>query len=237
MVSRFDLLGIGSICFLAIFVLYNAYAVESSYGIVLSQGCRTMIKNNITTDCPTYEEISTLFPDTSNKLIIGGFGYKDGIYQRLSSSYKNAEGYYNTISELNKSIMFIDPPAKLWGKLNVIIISPSLDTFLLEKNRSYDSKNHSLTLGIGRDMKDGCKVATIDGGNWLFLLGDTIQYIQHNCNPEFTKFNSTTTTYLTKVTHDITTSYKYKLAQWQKASIELCGQKVCFYGKNQTSPP
>jgi len=33
-------------------------------GIVLSQSCLTMVKNNMTTNCPTYEQLEALFPDT-----------------------------------------------------------------------------------------------------------------------------------------------------------------------------
>lgn len=238
--DKFEVIGISAICFITVvFLIEYAFAVESSFGIVLSQGCRTMLKNNITTDCPTYEDINTLFPDTSDRKIIGDFGYKDGIYQRLSSQYKNAEGYYNSVSSINKDVLFIDPPAKLWAKLNIIEIRPSLDQYLLQKknlDQSYDTTKHSLTLGQGRFV-DSCHYAYIDGGNWLFLLGDTIQFIGHNCDPEFTNFNSTTTTYLSKITHDITTSYKYKLDNWYKESLERCGTKVCFYGNNQSSPP
>ena len=201
----------------------TAYADTDSFGIVLSQGCRTMIKNNITTDCPTYEEIMILYPDTSNKKILGDFGYKNGIYQRLTSDFKNAEGYYKYGYE---GLMFIDPPAKLWPKLNLITISPSLDNYLLPKNKSYNSENHTLTMGHGRFV-DSCRIAYIDGNNWLFLLGDTIQYLKNNCDPSSTAYDSTTTTYLKRVTHDITTSYKYKLDKWIKESKEKCKQK-CF---------
>src|SRR3972149_287506 len=200
-------------------------AIDSnSFGIVLSQGCRTMIQNNITSDCPTYEMINTLFPDTSDQKIIGAFGYKDGMYQRLSSNYKNSEGYYNYGYE---NLMFIDPPVKLWNKLNIITIASSLDKYLLPKNASYNATNHSLTLGHGRYI-DSCRTAIIDSKEWIFLTGDTIQHLQNKCTPESTNYNALTTMYMKKVIHDITTSYKYQLAQFFKSAIEKCGTSYCI---------
>lgn len=223
-----------------LFIMPQAHSTEQeSFGIVLSQTCRTMIQNNVTTDCPTYEELITLFPDTSNQRIIGEFGYKDGMYQRLSSQYKNSAGFYQLSSEINQNLMFIDPPAKLFPKLNLITISPSLDEYLLRNqgaDNTYDKIDHTMTLGTGRYV-ESCRTASIDGNDWLFLVGDTIQYLKNECDPSSTNFNSTTTIQLYKIKHDITSSYKYKLDNWFKESIDRCGQKICFYGKNQTSPP
>lgn len=205
----------------------------SSYGIILDQSCLTMLKNNVTSDCPTYEEINSIFPDTSARNIIGEFGYKDGIYQRLPSQYLNSAGYYVLGTD---NIIFIDPPFKLYKSINVITIRANLDDYKLKGSQSYNDEEYSLTLGTGRYM-NGCRLAYIDASQWMFLLGDTFYYMQNNCDPKFTNFNSTKTTYLNKVTHDLRTSYKYKLEQWIKESIERCGQTVCIYGKNQPAPP
>lgn len=212
--------------------LVEAHAVidSGSYGIFLSQGCRTNLKNNLTTTCPTYEEILLLFPDTSDKKILGDFGFKNGMYQRLSSNYKNPEGYYNSVSELDKNLMIVDPPVKLFGRLNLIEIRPSLDEFIIRErglDKSYNSTEHSLTLAHGRYV-DSCRLVYVDSDDWVFYVGDTLNYISHKCDPEFTNFNSTRTQYFTKVTHDITTSYKYKLEQWIKQAILDCKTKVCI---------
>ena len=211
----------------------HAFVDSNSYGITLSQGCKTNLKNNLTTTCPTYEEIMVLFPDTSDRKIIGDFGMKNGIFQRLTSNYKNAEGYYTLGRE---ATMFIDPPVKLWNKLKIIEIRPNLDEYKLPKNKSYNTTEHSLTLGFGRYI-DSCRTAYVDSKDWIFLVGDSINLINNKCDPEFTQFNGTRTTYFQKITHDITTSYKYKLEKWIKESIINCGGKVCFYEKNQTKTP
>ena len=58
-------------------------------GISLSKSCIAMIKNNFTTDCPTYDEILVLFPDNTNQDISGKFVYKDGYLQRDTTKYIN----------------------------------------------------------------------------------------------------------------------------------------------------
>ena len=60
------------------------------FGISYDNTCKTMIKNNITSNCPTYEDIITLYPDTSIKGVSGEFGYRDGIYQRLPTKLTNS---------------------------------------------------------------------------------------------------------------------------------------------------
>src|SRR3990172_7744127 len=68
------------------------------YGISYDNTCKTMLKNNLTTTCPTYEDIITLFPDTSNKFVSGDFGYYNGLYQRLPTKLHNSFEYYRTFS-------------------------------------------------------------------------------------------------------------------------------------------
>jgi len=225
---------------LSMSALAEAHALidSGSYGIVLSQGCRTNLKNNLTTTCPTYQEIMLLFPDTSEKKIIGDFGFKDGMYQRLHSNYKNPEGYYNSVSELSKDLMIIDPPAKLWNRLNLIEIRPNLDDFRIRErglDKSYNAIEHSLTLGFGRYV-DSCRLAYVDSENWIFMVGDSINLINNKCDPAFTQFNGTKTTYFQKAVHDITTSYKYKLEQWIKQAVERCSTKNCNYEEDNPAP-
>lgn len=204
-----------------------------NFGIVLDNTCLTLIKNNVTSDCPTYEDIITLFPDTSNRKITGDFGYNHGIYQRLPTKLHNSFGYYQYRTD---SILFIDPPPEYRYRIHLIEIKANLQEYLLPKNKSYDAGNHTLTMGYGRYV-DSCRTAYIDSGQWAYLLGDSINYLNQDCSKDATTFVSKVTTQLLKVKHDISTSYKWKLEAWQKQSIERCGQKVCFYDKNQTKAP
>lgn len=220
---------------LVIILLYGTgtTAYAENFGIILDNTCITLLKNNVTTDCPTYEDIITLFPDTSDRKITGDFGYNHGLYQRLPTRLHDSFGYYQYRDSV---VLFIDPPSEYRTHLNMIEIKANLQEYLLPKHGSYNAANHSLTMGYGRFV-DSCRTAYIDSGQWTYLVGDSINYLNQNCAEDSTTFVSKITTQLTKVKHDITTSYKYKLEAWQKQSLERCGSKICIYDKNQTAPP
>jgi len=208
-------------------------AHAENFGIVLDQTCLTLLKNNITTDCPTYEDIITFFPDKSNRKISGDFGYNHGIYQRLPTKFHNSFEYYRT---LPNSIIFIDPPSEYKARIKLIEIKANFEEYKMPRLQGYDNEAYALITGVGRYVSK-CNVAYIAATNWVFLLGDSLKFLGSNCDPSSTNFNSTRTTYMQKVTHDITTSYKYKLEAWQKESLLKCGTKLCLYVRNQTSPP
>ena len=81
-------------------------------GITLSKTCQSMIKNNFTTNCPTYEEILTLFPDTTNQQVSGEFQYIDGIYQRGPTDFKNHFNFY-TYSD---NVVWVEPAWRHCGQ-------------------------------------------------------------------------------------------------------------------------
>src|SRR3990167_1358233 len=202
-----------------------------NFGISYDNTCKTMIKNNVTSDCPTYEDIITIFPDTSIKGVSGEFGYRDGIYQRLPTKFTDSFEYYRF---WDRPILFVDPPVETATRIKLIEIKANLDTYLIRgKNPSYNQQDHSMTLGVGRYI-DSCRVAYVAADDWISLVGDTMYHMANNCSADSTKFNSTITTKLDKVEHDITTSYKYKLELWQKEMVLKCGKKVCLYERNQT---
>lgn len=212
----------------------TAYSISNNFGIYLDDTCRAMLKNNITSDCPTYEDILTLFPDTSNQKISGEFAYHDGIYQRGSQKLSNSFEYYRFFPT---SVLFVDPPAETATRIKLIEIKSHLDEYLLRGEiKSYNAANHTLTVGHGRYV-DSCRVAYVDASQWSYLVGDTINYLSKGCADDSTTFNSKTTTQLLKVKHDITTSYKYKLEAWQRESLLKCGTKLCIYDKDQSAPP
>ena len=205
------------------------------FGISYDNTCKTMIKNNITSDCPTYEDIITLYPDTSIKGVSGEFGYRDGIYQRLPTKLTNSFEYYR---HWDRPILFVDPPVETATRIKLIEIKANLNQYLLRgETPSFNGTEYSLTMGQGRFIDDSCRNAVIDSSQWLTLLGDTLFHMDNDCSADSTTFVSKTTVQLSKVVHDITTSYKYKLEQFQKAAIEQCGKKVCLYETEQPTPP
>src|SRR3972149_1191481 len=65
-------------------VVALAYAkdttLNNSISIFISKQCKTMIVNDFPTNCPDYQELEALNLDTSNRMITGEFGFKDGLY-------------------------------------------------------------------------------------------------------------------------------------------------------------
>jgi len=227
----FPILTIFLVCVIAIW-LPATYA--DNFGIMLDNTCKTMLRNNVYSTCPSYEDIITLFPDTSNQDVSGKLAYVNGIYQRSSAKLFDSFEYYRFT---NSSILFIDPPVETSQRIKLIEIKANLDQYLFRgKTQSYNAENHTLTMGVGRYI-DSCRVAYIDSANWIFLVGDTMKHMEDGCSPESTTFVSRITTHLNKTTHDIATSYKYKLEQWQKEMITKCGKKVCLYEEGQRTPP
>lgn len=201
------------------------------FGVVLDNTCLTMHKYNISSNCPTYEDILTIYPDTSNHDISGYFDYKDGIYQRTFTKIHNSHEYYR----FSDNVFFVDPPIDTRDKIKIIEIRANLKNYLLPDKRTFDSENRTLTMGKNRYIEN-CYNAYINSEFWINLLGDTINHINNNCSKESTRYNDTFTTQLNKTVHDISTSYKWKLELWQKEMINRCGFKVCLYAANQTQP-
>lgn len=238
--SRFQLPVLFSFVLASLFVigagtpLSYALPMEQHFGIYYDNTCKTMLRNNVTTVCPSYEDIITLFPDTSIQDVSGHFAYSDGLYQRQPTKWTNSIEYYR-FSE--SPILFIDPPTKTKTLIKLIEIKANLDEYLIRgANPSYNKIDHTMTMGVGRFV-DNCKVAYVDAKQWAEWIGDSMWYMNNGCKPEFTKMNSTKTTQLYKTEHDITTSYKYKLEAWQKEMINRCGHKVCIYESGQPTPP
>ena len=231
--SHLDLL-LGSFAIPLLLFGMGTIAHAEFFGISYDNTCKTMLKNNVTSNCPTYEDIITLFPDTSNQDVSGKFSYHNGFYQRGPTKFIDSFEYYRF---WDRPILFVDPPVETATRIKLIEIKANLDQYLLRgETQSYNPTDHSLTMGLGRYI-DSCRLAYVDAAQWIFLVGDTLNHMNNGCSADSTKFNSTITTRLSKVTHDLTTSYKWKLEQFQKAAIEQCGKKVCLYEKEQPTPP
>lgn len=190
-------------------------AFAEKFGITLDKTCITLLKNNIGTNCPTYNDIMMLYSDSS--LEVSSFGYEDNLFQRIHNEIINFLEYFRYDKQQNH--IFVDPPNNIREQIKVIEIRSNFEEFRLPLNKSYNATEHSITLGVGRYVEK-CHNAYIDSERWIDLLGDTIYFMSKNCDQNFTKFDSTKKTYLGKMEHDITTSYKYKLEQWQKAIKE-----------------
>lgn len=197
-----------------LFSVLEAHAINYDVGITLSKTCLAMIKNNITSTCPTYEEILVLFPDNTIQEISGKFVFKDGYLQRDHTNYKNHFNFYT----YQPNTIWIDPPGDIVGRIATITIEPSLPDYLLKPLA--DIKNNTQYTAHSRWVDTKCYRATITAADWIYLTGDTINYMMHQCDPAFTGFNHIKEKYLGSIPQDIGTSNKYKLDQMVLAAKE-----------------
>mgnify|MGYP001282426386 CR=1 FL=1 len=182
----------------------------NTVGILLSNTCVTMLKNNFHTTCPTYAELKALNLDTSKKES-GLFSFYDGYYHRNDPLYKNDDQLYN-LKDYN---IFIDPSQAFHGKIKTITIQPNFNDYLL----SIDMKKENNTRIIHQDRYvDACTDATINADTWIKTVADTVHYLRGGCVG--TLLNSVYNVTDSTISHDIGTSSKYKQAQWMKEAKE-----------------
>ncbi len=195
-------------------------ARDLDFGISISKTCYNIHKFapvNSTSSCPTYEAIMALFPDTSYQDRSGEFIYKDGQLQRGRPQMVNHYNYYDFKG--NQTFLFIDPDTETKKQLGMITIESSLPEYKI----NYPTDDNTRVMGEGRYI-DNCRNAVIDGKNWVFLLGDTIEYLRHDCHPTYTLFQDNKTIYQTKTVHDITTSNKWLHDTW----VALAKEQALF---------
>ena len=211
----------GSPLVYALILSMSIGAAYADYGIVLSDTCLTMLENNVSSNCPNYDQIIGVFPDTSNHKVSGNFVYDKGILQRQEPQLEKHFEYYRYD---NIDTLWIDPPGDVLEKVNLITITSNDFTYPI---KTQEITNNTLLIGNNRFISKNCDQAIITAKNWLFLLGDTMQLMKHNCDKAFTNFDEIKIKRWERTIHDITSSYKYQLDKWIKESKEKCRVK-CF---------
>jgi len=195
-------------------LLPNAEARPIDFGISISNTCYRMHEYNISSNCPTYESIMAVFPDTSDQTRSGKFIIKDNQLQRGKPQMINDHAYYTFV---NKTILFIDPGVPLQQEIKMIRIESRLPVYPM----SNEVHNNTREYGELRHIKD-CRVATIDASSWLWLLGDTLEFMAKNCDPDFRTFNETKYIKPKLFEHDIRTSNKWLHDQFLEFVKENC---------------
>ena len=212
-----------SVFALAVLFIPQADAATPQYGIALSRTCLSMISNGISSDCPTYQEINTLFPDTTNPAIAGDFKIIDGIYQRDIPPVKNPWRFYYYSTE---PILWVDPPSDARSRLIMITIESSLPEYK-SGDESKKMDDYSISFQKDRWVDEKCHEAKVTSKTWVFLTGDTLNLMKHSCDKAFTSFDSTVKKEFVKSYQDISTSYKYKHDLWIKENLIKCKIKGC----------
>ena len=212
----------------------DAIRIVDDYGIVISKKCQIMIKNNLTSDCPTYEQILELFPDTSPKQYVGDFKIINNIVQRepIKSKIDNCWHFLSSLAWTESKTVWIDPPGCVQPYMKMITIESNFNEYPIDGVTSQVT-NNTIIMGNERHVNSGCTEAIINAKNWVFLTGDTLRYINHGCDPAFTSFDHLKKFYFEKSNQDIATSNKYKLDEFFKAAKEK--YKVSYIGSNDVN--
>lgn len=194
-------------------------AFAEQYGIRLGNTCITMLENNIP-GCPTYEELNVVFPDNTN-YALGGFEPKNGIIQRGTPLFKTVENFYQYSTD---TITWLDPPEQVRKKIKTITIEPSLPPYKISME-STQMNDYNIKFGKDRYINSNCSEIKITAKNWLFMTGDAMNLLKHNCDLSYSTFDATITYNFTKSYQDISTSAKYKHDKWVQESLIKCKVK------------
>jgi len=187
-------------------------------GIQLSRSCITMIQANMTTSCPSYEDLYKLGLDDSI-YGTGDFEFdENGYFHRGPSQYKNVHELYR----YDDYHIILDPPALIASRAKIIIINPDLPVYI--PIGEYVKVNHQRVLAHDRYVED-CHTATITSKNWSDLLADTVFYLRNGCTKTVFDTREIIQDHITEM--DFTTSAKYKHDMWVKESIEKCKTQIC----------
>lgn len=201
-------------------------AHADQYGISLGKTCKTMIKQNMT-GCPTYEMLSGPFPDNTDKKAVGEFKTINGFLQRDHPQYKHPEKYY---TYHKGDITWLDPPEDVRKTIKMITIEASLPEYKIgeESNKMND---YNIKFGKDRYINQNCSEIKITARNWLFMTGDAMNLLKHDCDLSVSNFNATTILKFQKSYQNIATSNKYKLDNFVKLAKEK--YKTSYIGSNE----
>lgn len=201
--------------------LIPGLAYADQYGIQLGKTCKTMLINNIP-GCPSYEELDVVFPDNTY-YALGELTLIDGIIQRGPPIYKVPENYYRYSTE---NIIWLDPPAEVQKRIKMITIEPSLPPYKIG-DQSKKMDDYNITFGKDRYINENCSEIKITAVNWLFMTGDAMNLLKHNCDMSYSTFDATISYNFTKSYQDISTSSKYKHDRWVAESLLNCKVRGC----------
>ena len=175
-------------------------------GITLDNTCKIFIKNNFTSNCPTFELLNSFYPGSPCVTVA---------YSCIS--YYNQTGGFHYL---------IDPPSQVAERIKMVEIRYSIEEFHIQGEGGYDDINHTINYQVGRYL-DGCKTAYIGSGSWLKYTGDSIYLLSNECNLNYTYLGGFRSESINQTVHNIADSYKWQLDKWIKESREKC-RLLCF---------
>lgn len=149
-------------------------------GIQLSPTCLTLIKNHMPTNCPTYDKLKPL--DNTNPLWEGKW-INDTYFHRELPRVKN-----HWVQNPNNIIVMVDPDPNFSLLAKMIIIQP--DNFTYINPDETIGNNHTRNEYHNRYVT-ACSEATVAPN--LFLIEDTLHYLENGCKLTAYKDKTTVT--------------------------------------------
>lgn len=167
--------------------------------------------------------------DSSDQKLIGSFVKSEGDYAR---KYTPKQNNFSWLQFHNQTIL-VDPPSKIIPRIKMIYVVANLDEFhsksqfvVKENKTTPDMKAVKSVRDYNKDRSvDSCRIAIISAKNWQVLLPDTIQYMQHGCDDNYTKVKTLVHDIQPITKHNISTSAKYKLDSYYDYVKKNCSQK------------
>ena len=147
--------------------------LKKAIGIKLSNNCIAAIMANLTTACPTYEELSQL--DSSVQSVSGNFTNEGGYFHRDSSPLKSSWRWYDHDDQPR---IFVDPPQGMAERIPMITIENNFGIYFLAGDHLLENGTRSYHEGR---FIDNCRNATLDTGNWTFTLPHTLFVMRGGC--------------------------------------------------------
>jgi len=188
---------------------YNILAVE------YSQGCTTMIKNNIISDCPPLIKIYKY--DTTNKNISGKFVIvKDKMIREKPEITNHYMFYKNMVVCIDCKIDLFHPDL-----VKTIFLEPT--NFIYTNKNEVVTKN-TFTTYTDRYVSEDCSTSTIAYSDRM--LNDTINYMLSGCTKTSLHLNQTNNVPYHPPDYKDSIWYKYKA--WLDTIKQLHNQNCIF---------
>lgn len=194
-------------------------------GIVLSDTCIASVKAG-SKACPSYHDLVSF--DNSIPAYSGSFKDVNGFYQRVPTKYPNSMGFYQYDPTFR---VFVDPIKT--AKIPLVTIETQIPEYhAADQRKIQEIKNGDLVdskaiqssrlYSVDRYVDPTCSYASISAKSWKTLLPDTIDFMKHDCDPNYTNVQTVKNDVKTITVHDVATSNKYKLDRFYQTAIKDC---------------
>jgi hypothetical protein len=195
---------------------FNVTDIRKAIGIKLSNNCIVAITNNITTTCPTYEELSQL--DSSDHTVSGNFTDEGGYFHRDVSPMQNSWRWYD---HDDTPRIFVDPPAGMSERIPTITIENNFGIYLIAGDHLLENGTRS---HHEKRFIDNCRTATLDSEGWMKSLPATLWLMRIGC-PD-TENLDIVYTYHNATEINIAESNDWKYKAWLADTKEAC-KTIC----------